>query len=401
LIFCYTEISKNKKGAKKMSTIAIFRKAKMGQKSSINHVVNSQSLDNHGTQKNPNYLQENKLYIFDEAKNDFTFTKYQRDGESQELNNLLNAKIKELYKLARADYQQNKELEKDQIFKKCREQGTKPPKIRTVLQSKDLVKEVVIALGGDKSIDKAKFEKNAVEFAKKFVDKKQLENKNIISISVHYDESAPHLHLHYCDYSFKKHTTATSLESVQCKDKTKEEKTALVKSAREKFGEFQDMAASTFDMARGQKGSREKNKEKALFLKEQLHMMEQVKQQKLAELSRLNSEIRANKEIENTITTNKEIIKEQEQQINKNDAVIKDKVLKTDDNKVRVEMGAIGLRRVFNSLANKEGLTLQEWAKKHGPTYSPQNGFKALEDAFKQLPPMQNMQISRDKELTR
>ena len=31
-----------------MSTIAIFRKAKMGQKSSINHVVNSQSLDNTG-----------------------------------------------------------------------------------------------------------------------------------------------------------------------------------------------------------------------------------------------------------------------------------------------------------------------------------------------------------------
>ena len=385
-----------------MSTTAIFRKAKFGKKSSINHVVNSQSLDNQGTQKNPNYLAENKLYIFDEAKNDFTFTNFVRDGESQELNNLLNAKIKELDKLARDDYRANKEAEKDQIFKKCREQGTKPPKIRTVLQSKDLVKEVVIALGGDKSIDsKAKFEKNAVEFAKKFVDKKQLENKNIISISIHYDESTPHLHLHYCDYSFKKHTTATSLESVQCKDKTKEEQTALVKSAREKFGEFQDLAAETFEMNRGQKGSREKNKEKAVFLREQLHMMEQVKQQKLAELSRLNSEIRANKEIENTITTNKEIIKEQEQQINKNDVVIKDKVLKTDDNKVRVDMGAHGLRKVFNKIAANEGLTLAEWTKKHGPTYSPQNGFKVLEDAFKQLPPMQNMQISRDKELTR
>ena len=135
-----------------MANIAIFRKAKMGQKSSINHVVNSQSLDNQGTQKNPNYLAENKLYIFDEAKNEFMSTNYVRDGESQELNNLLNARIKELDKLARADYQQNKEIEKDEIFKKCRETGTKPPKIRTVLQSKDLIKEVVIALGGDKNI---------------------------------------------------------------------------------------------------------------------------------------------------------------------------------------------------------------------------------------------------------
>lgn len=384
-----------------MTTTAIFRKAKFGRKSSINHVVNSQSLDNTGKLKNHNYLQENKLYMFDEVKNNFTCQKYMRDGNNQEMNNLLNSRIQELDKLARADYQQNKELEKDQIFKKCREQGTKPPKIRTVLQSKDLVKEVVIALGGDKSVDKAKFEKNAVEFAKKFMDKKQLENKNIISISIHYDESTPHLHLHYCDYSFKKHTTATSLESVQCKDKTKEEKTALVKVAREKFGEFQDMAASTFDMARGQKGSREKNKEKALFLKEQLHMMEQVKQYKQARLERLNGEIKANKDLQNTIERNKEIIKEQEKQINKNDAVIQDKVNKTSDNKIRVDLGAIGLRRVFNNMAIKEGLTLPDWMKKHEMTYSKQNGFKVLEDAFRQLPPLRDNSMNRDKELTR
>ena len=161
-----------------MTTTAIFRKAKFGRKSSINHIVNSQSLDNTGKLKNPNYLQENKLYMFDEVKNNFTCQKYMRDGNNQEINNLLNNKIKELDKLARADYKQNKEAEKDEIFKKCRETGTKPPKIRTVLQSKDLVKEVVIALGGDKNIkSKEQFEKQAVEFAKKFVDKKQLDNK--------------------------------------------------------------------------------------------------------------------------------------------------------------------------------------------------------------------------------
>ena len=350
-----------------MANIAIFRKAKMGQKSSINHVVNSQSLDNQGTQKNPNYLAENKLYIFDEAKNEFMSTNYVRDGESQELNNLLNARIKELDKLARADYQQNKEIEKDEIFKKCRETGTKPPKIRTVLQSKDLIKEVVIALGGDKNIDnKENFEKNAKEFAKKFMDKKQLDNKNIISISVHYDESAPHLHLHYCDYSFKKHTTATSLESVQCKDKTKEEKTELVKAAREKFGEFQDLAAETFEMSRGNKGSREKNKEKAVFLRERLKLMEQLEQQKLAELTRLNGEIKKNKDLEDKIEKNKKIIENQEEEINKNDAILEDKIERTKENNMRINMGVHGLRKVFNNMAIKEGLTLQEWTKKHG-----------------------------------
>lgn len=385
-----------------MANIAIFRKAKFGKKSSINHVVNSQSLDNQGTQKNPNYLAENKLYIFDEAKNDFTFTKYQRDGESQELNNLLNNKIKELDKLAREDYKKNKEAEKDEIFKKCRETGTKPPKIRTVLQSKDLIKEVVIALGGDKNIkSKEQFEKQAVEFAKKFMDKKQLENKNIISISIHYDESTPHMHLHYCDYSFKKHTTATSLESVQCKDKTKEEKTELVKAAREKFGEFQDLAAETFEMSRGNKGSREKNKEKAVFLRERLKLMEQLEQQKLAELTRLNGEIKKNKDLEDKIEKNKKIIENQEEEINKNDAILEDKIERTKENNMRINMGVHGLRKVFNNMAIKEGLTLQQWTKKHGPTYSPQDGFKVLEDAFRQLPPIKDMQISRDKELTR
>lgn len=386
-----------------MTTTAIFRKAKFGRKSSINHIVNSQSLDNTGKLKNPNYLQENKLYMFDEVKNNFTCQKYMRDGNNQEINNLLNNKIKELDKLARADYKQNKEAEKDEIFKKCRETGTKPPKIRTVLQSKDLVKEVVIALGGDKDIkSKEQFEKQAIEFAKKFVAKKQLENKNIISISIHYDESTPHMHLHYNDYSFKKHTTATSLESVQCKDKTKEEKTELVKAAREKFGEFQDLAAETFEMSRGNKGSREKNKEKAVFLREQLQFMDQVKQYKQARLERLNSEIKANNDLEEKIENNKEIIKGQEQQINKNDEIIQDKVNKTSDNKIRVDIGALGLRRVFNNMAIKEGLTLSEWMKKHEMTYSKQNGFKGLEDAFKQLPPMKDINtINKDKELTR
>jgi hypothetical protein len=51
-------------------------------------------------------------------------------------------------------------------------------------------------------------------------------------------------------------------------------------------------------------------------------------------------------------------------------------------------------------MAIKEGLTLPDWMKKHEMTYSKQNGFKVLEDAFKQLPPI-TKDISRDKELTR
>jgi hypothetical protein len=65
-------------------------------------------------------------------------------------------------------------------------------------------------------------------------------------------------------------------------------------------------------MSRGNKGSREKNKEKAVFLRERLKLMEQLEQQKLAELTRLNDEIKKNKDLEDKIEKNKKTIENQE-----------------------------------------------------------------------------------------
>ena len=171
------------------------------------------------------------------------------------------------------------------------------------------------------------------------------------------------------------------------------------------------------EMQRGKKNSKEINRKKSEHFKEEVEKHTLLLIQQKAELSRLNAEIQrqeTNKlrneefkkaqnleyeDLEEKIENNKKIIKGQDQQINKNDEIIKDKVNKTSDNKVRVDIGALGMRRIFNKMATNEGLTLPDWMKKHEMTYSKQNGFKVLEDAFKQLPPMQNM--ARDKELTR
>lgn len=265
--------------------------------------------------------------------------------------------------------------------------------------------------------NKAEFEARALKTAIKILEKKGLSEKNLLSLTVHFDEKTPHLHCQYLDYSWKHKTTGTE----HCKTRFVPgmDKKQLRKLNRDNFAEFQDLVAEGMGMQRGQRNSKEINRKKAEHFKEETekHTLLLIKQK--AELERLNTEIQRQEinksrnedfkksqdleyeELEEKIENNKEIIKGQEQQIDKNDAVIQDKVNKTSDNKVRVDMGALGLRRVFNNMATNEGLTLAEWTKKHGPTYSPQNGFKALEDAFKQLPQVQNMQISRDKELTR
>ena len=140
--------------------------------------------------------------------------------------------------------------------------------------------------------------------------------------------------------------------------------------------------------------------ENKLIKIKRIKLKEQLKQQKLEELKRLNGEKKKNKDLEDKIEKNKKIIENQEEEINKNDAILEDKIERTKENNMRINMGVHGLRKVFNKMAIDEGLTLQEWTKKHGSTYSPQDGFKVLEDAFKQLPPI-TKDISRDKELTR
>lgn len=265
--------------------------------------------------------------------------------------------------------------------------------------------------------NRAEFEAKALKTAIKVLEKKGLSEKNLLSLTVHFDEKTPHLHCQYLDYSWKHKTTGTEYSKTRFVPGM--DKKQLRKLNRDNFAEFQDLVADGMGMQRGQRNSKAINRKKSEHFKEETEKHTLLLIQQKAELARLNAEIQSQETIksrnedfkksqdleyevlEEKIENNKEIIKDQEQQINKKDEIIQDKVNKTSDNKIRVDMGALGLRKVFNKMATNEGLTLQEWTKKHGSTYSPENGFKVLEDAFKQLPQVQNMQISRDKELTR
>lgn len=392
-----------------MANIGVFREAKINQISSLNHLFNTHEQTNQNPLINPNLKNDNSCYIWDDEALTTKLMSFKRNGNNQDVIDLLRKKEISLDKEAREDYKKHK------LNEKANNPGKK---VRTVLQSKNLKKEFGIFVGGDMTIiNKAEFEARALKTAIKVLDKKGLSEKNLLSLTVHFDEKTPHIHCQYLDYSWKHKTTGTE----HCKTRFVPgmDKKQLRKLNRDNFAEFQDLVADGMGMQRGQRNSKEINRKKAEHFREETekHTLLLIKQK--AELARLNAEIQSQETIksrnedfkksqdleyevlEEKIENNKEIIKGQDQQINKNDEIIKDKVNKTSDSKVRVDIGALGMRRIFNKMATNEGLTLAEWAKKHGPTYNSTDGFKVIEEAFKQLPQVQNMQISRDKELTR
>ncbi len=392
-----------------MANIGVFREAKINQISSLNHLFNTHEQTNQNPLINPNLANNNSCYIWDNEASTTKLMEFKRDGNNQDVIDLLRKKEISLDKEAREDYKKHK------LNEKANNPGKK---IRTVLQSKNLKKEFGIFLGGDMLItNRAEFEAKALKTAIKVLEKKGLSEKNLLSLTVHFDEKTPHIHCQYVDYSWKHKTTGTE----HCKTRFVQgmDKKQLRKLNRDNFAEFQDLVADGMGMQRGQRNSKAINRKKSEHFKEETEKHTLLLIQQKAELTRLNAEIHSQEinksrnedfkktqnleyeDLEEKIENNKKIIKGQEQQIDKNDDIIQDKVNKTSDNKVRVDIGALGIRRVFNSLANKEGLTLQQWTKKHGPTYSPQEGFKVIEEAFKQLPPIKDIQICRDKELTR
>lgn len=374
-----------------MANIGVFREAKIKQISTLNHLFNTHEQTNQNPLNNPNLANKNSCYIWDDEASATKLMEFKRDGNNQDVIDLLRKKETSLDEEAREDYKKHK------LNEKANNPGKK---VRTVLQSKNLKKEFGIFVGGDMAItNKAEFEARALKTAIKVLEKKGLSEKNLLSLTVHYDEKTPHIHCQYLDYSWKHKTTGTE----HCKTRFVPgmDKKQLRKLNRDNFAEFQDLVADGMGMQRGQRNSKAINRKKSEYFKEETEKHTLLLIQQKAELARLNAEIRANKDLENIIKNNKEIIKGQEQQINKNVDIIQDKVNKTSDNKIRVDMGALGIRRVFNSLANKEGLTLSDWTKKHGPTYNPTDGFKVLSEAFKQLPPIRDNSINRDKEITR
>lgn len=251
----------------KMGTIAIFREARKGggsakngknttnQVSTLEHILNKQEYNNSNIKHNANKFNENVLIYFDSEKNEFIKQNYFRNNRNQELIEKFKNKENELDKEARADYKEHKTQQKKDNPQK---------KIRTVLQSKNLKRECLIAFSNDLKVENKKdFEAKILQTAKKIMEKKGLEDRNILSISIHYDEKSPHAHIQYNEYSFIHKTTATEHNKIRKSDNL--DSKAITKLNRENFGKFQDLVANEMGMQRGAKDSKALHKEKYEF----------------------------------------------------------------------------------------------------------------------------------------
>ena len=243
-----------------MATKIIYREAKKNQISTAEHIYNKQEKTNADYEKNQNYGKQNTLIFFgDDGR--FKRTHFIRNGNNENLINQFDTREKKIDAEARADYKQYKTEQK---------KAHPEQKIRTVLQTKNLKKEFGLFLGGDKDMgNKEEFEKKILATVKKIMQKKRLEDKNIISIAIHYDEKTPHCHVQYNDYSFKHKTTGAELQRVRTdKNASKQEIKEAYKKQIDNFSEFQDLVSDEMGMERGEKNSKAKNKTKFEFYNE-------------------------------------------------------------------------------------------------------------------------------------
>jgi hypothetical protein len=252
--------------------IAIFRKAKKNQLSSKKHLYILQDFFNQIQKNNPNINQENVLLTYNQETSNIDFQLYKRDGKNDVDIEALESRENQIDVKARADYTTFKEEQRLLEKSLAEKDNRKPKRISTVLQSKQLTKEFIIAFG---SVDKEKkltredlpFTKDNFEFSKKVIggvaavlEKQGLTVKdNLIAISIHYDEAGlPHAHVQYNDYSFKHHTTASELFRCRDKNLTKKEQW---KVQNETFSILQDTLADSMKLKRGEKNSKKKNLE--------------------------------------------------------------------------------------------------------------------------------------------
>ena len=283
-----------------MANIAIFRKAKANQISTLSHLINNHELTNQDSKLNPSKDNINTVYIYD---NGLKTAEFKRDGTNAKIIEKISEIEKRLDQEARADYTEYKTKEK---------LANPNKKIRTVLQSKNLKKEFIIAVGGDCKIDDpVQFEKDVLKTAFKILKHKGLDEKNLIALVVHNDESSSsssnssksspsqHIHCQYCDYSWSKKTTATQLEKPKITNgMTPEEKRQAHKSSREAFALFQNLTAEGLKMSRGEKDSRVKHKTKAQFYEEKAKEVDQLeiklssKTQELEEIKKAVEDVR-------------------------------------------------------------------------------------------------------------
>lgn len=273
-----------------MANIGIYREANKHEISTFNHLINTQDIKNQDPEKNPNFGKTNLLIYVENGE--FKEYEFKRDGNNQSDIDMLHTIERELDKEAREHYKEHKTKEK---------LANPAKKVRTVLQSKDLRKEFVLAIGGDCKIDESTF----AEKVKKTVDAvmvaKGLDRGNIIGIFIHNDEKTTHVHCQYNDYSKQYCTTsAQHARPKMTKGMTKKTKSNLIKLQREEFGKFQDIVADNLEMERGEKGSQAKHLSKAQHFEQKSKEVEQLerataKLQKTKE--KLQAEIKINQDM--------------------------------------------------------------------------------------------------------
>ncbi|MDQ5929705.1 MAG: hypothetical protein QG594_1486, partial [Bacteroidota bacterium] len=335
-----------------MANIGIYREANKHEISTFNHLVNSQDIKNQDPEKNPNLGKTNLLIYVEDGE--FKEYEFKRDGNNQSDIDMLHKIEMELDKEAREHYKEHKTKEK---------LANPDKKVRTVLQSPDLRKEFVLAIGGDRQIDESTF----AEKVKKTVDAvmvaKGLDRGNIIGIFIHNDEKTTHVHCQYNDYSKQYCTTsAQHARPKMTKGMTKKTKSDLIKLQREEFGKFQDIVAENLGMERGEKGSKAKHLSKAQHFEKKSKEVEQLerttaKLQKTKE--KLQAEIKINQDMNLIINSGRDKAKKdmEEYQLEAQKAALElTKLNKTIDSK---EIKLDALQRSINDV-QLQNLSLNE-----------------------------------------
>ena len=273
-----------------MANIGIYREANKHEISTFNHLINTQDIKNQDPEKNPNFGKTNLLIYVENGE--FKEYEFKRDGNNQSDIDMLHTIERELDKEARDHYKEHKTKEK---------LANPAKKVRTVLQSKDLRKEFVLAIGGDRQIDESTFAEKVKKTVDAVMDAKGLDRGNIIGIFIHNDEKTTHVHCQYNDYSKQYCTTsAQHARPKMTKGMTKKTKSNLIKLQREEFGKFQDIVSEHLEMERGEKGSQAKHLSKAEHFEKKSKEVEQ--------LERTTAKLQKTKEkLEDEIKTNQDM----------------------------------------------------------------------------------------------
>lgn len=268
-----------------MRRIAIFRQAKKEQVSSLQHLIQRNDRFNSDPKINPNFDNENYLIYYDNNKG--YSLGYKRNGQNNRNDTIINKIISienNLDKLAREDYKNHKLAEKAKNPNK---------KVRTILQSKNLKREFIIAFGGDNKKIAFKTTQDIYDFVSKMLKAKGLDNKNLICATYHNDEKEPHLHVQYNCYSFDNHTTEIELEKRSIKELAKtKEFNSQYDAVRENFSKWQDKTVQILneigvECVRGEKDSKRKNISKFQHLEEEI----KKRQAELLQLQKINEEL--------------------------------------------------------------------------------------------------------------